>query len=198
MDVQIPVEPRGAARGRLSNYLASAFAIGVSMISLGVAFSSNRTQERLLAASVWPALEYGTGNRSEDGRDEISMTVANSGVGPARLRSFQVLHDGKPTPNAARLLNQCCGLGDEPAFTVTSGTRARVLKAGDELRFLRVPRETNAAAVWERLNRERFKTRVLACYCSVLDACWMMDSEQAEPLPLATCPEVPDDQEWSG
>jgi hypothetical protein len=32
----------------------------------------------------------------------------------------------------------------------------------------------------------------------VLDACWMMDSEQAEPLPLATCPDVPDELEWNG
>lgn len=193
-----PDQSGAPARGRFSNYLASAFAIGVSMISLSVAISSNRTQERLLAASVWPALEYGTGNRDDEGKDVISMTVGNSGVGPARLRSFQVLHDGRPAPNAASLLNQCCGLGSEPAFTVTSGTRARVLKAGDELKFLRVPRENNKPEVWDRFNRERFKTRVLACYCSVLDACWVMDSDQAEPTPVAACPDVPDQQAWSG
>jgi hypothetical protein len=198
MQSQTPGESGGNSRARLSNYLASAFAIGVSMISLSVAISSNRTQERLLAASVWPALEYGTGNRNDEGEDVISMTVGNSGVGPARLRSFQILYDGKPAPNAARLLDQCCGLGAEPAYTVTSGTRARVLKAGDELSFLRLPREKNKAEVWERFNQERFKTRVLACYCSVLDACWMMDSDQAEPTPVATCAEVPDQQEWSG
>jgi hypothetical protein len=198
MQSPTPGETIGNSRVRLSNYLASAFAIGVSMISLSVAISSNRTQERLLAASVWPALEYGTGNHDDRGADVISMTVGNSGVGPARLRSFQVLYDGKPAPNAASLLKQCCGLGAEPAHTVTSGTRARVLKAGDDLPFLRVPREKNKVEVWDRFNQERFKTRVLACYCSVLDACWMMDSDQAEPAPVANCAEVPDAQEWHG
>lgn len=198
MNTELPVQPRAATGGRLSNYLASAFAIGVSMISLSVAISSNRTQERLLAASVWPALEYGTGNRGADGSDVISMNVGNSGVGPARLRSFQVLYQGQPAPNAASLLTQCCGLADAPAYTVTSGVRGRVLKAGEELSFLLLPREKNDAAVWDRFNRERFNARVQACYCSVLDACWRLDSDLAEPEPVASCPDVPDAQEWSG
>ena len=74
-------------------FLASASAVVLSIVSLSVAISANRTQERLLAASVWPSLEYGTGNRDDDGADVITLSIGNSGIGPARLG--QVLTERK-------------------------------------------------------------------------------------------------------
>src|SRR5262245_64176986 len=132
------MEPGERRRTQLDDqsqrYLASAFAVVVSLISLWVAFSANNTQERLLAASVWPTLEYGTGNRDDQGRDLIIMEIDNNGVGPARLRGVQVLYKGEVVPNSVALLRLCCGLAENaPVQTVTSGTRGRVLKAGDKI-----------------------------------------------------------------
>ena len=180
-------------------YLASAFAVVVSMISLWVAFSANHTQERLLAASVWPTLEYGTGNRDDQGRDLIIMEIDNNGVGPARLRGVQVFYDGKRAGNSVELLQLCCGLGEkQPVQTVTSGTRGRVLKAGDKIEFMMLPMETNDADLWKRFNQERFKVEVRACYCSVLDDCWTMSSMRTEPEPVRSCPAISVEEEWNG
>jgi hypothetical protein len=180
-------------------YLASAFAVVVSLISLWVAFSANDTQERLLAASVWPTLEYGTGNRDDQGRDMIILEIDNNGVGPARLRGVQVLYDGKVAANSIELLRICCGLGEgQPVQTITSGTRGRVLKAGDRIEFMMLPIEANDAELWKRFNRERFKVEVRACYCSVLDACWMMNSTRTEPEPVRSCPALSVEEEWNG
>jgi hypothetical protein len=183
---------------RSQRYFASALAVIVSLISLGVALSANRTQERLLAASVWPALEFGTGNRSDDGADEITLVIGNSGVGPARLRGFQLYYDGEHAPNVAALLQRCCGLGDGATDTVTSGTRGRVLKAGDQIVIIRLPKATNAEDLWQRFNRERFRVEAHACYCSVLDDCWNFDSTHMDPAPVASCPVLSADEEWSG
>ena len=105
--IESPDRRRSLFSSRSPRYLGGAFAITVSLISLWVAFSANRTQERLLAASVWPALEYGTGNRSDTGADEITLVIGNKGTGPARLRGVRVLYDGKFIPNSVALLNVC-------------------------------------------------------------------------------------------
>ena len=180
-------------------YLGTGFAIVVSLITLWVALSSNRTQERLLAASVWPTLEYGTGNRDDQGRDMIIMQIDNNGVGPARLRGVQVFYDGQLARNSVVLLRLCCGLGEsQPVQTVTSGTRGRVLKAGDELEFMMLPKEVNDADVWKRFNKERFKVEVRACYCSVLDDCWTMNSTRTDPEAVNACPALAVEEEWDG
>jgi hypothetical protein len=180
-------------------YLASAFAVVVSLISLWVAFSANRTQERLLAASVWPMLEYGTGNRDDDGRDMISLEIGNNGVGPARLRGVEVLYDGQRVHNSIDLLKRCCQLASgTPIQTITSGTRGRVLKAGDTIQFMRLPKDNNNADVWNSFNIERFKIEVHACYCSVLDDCWTLASSRTEPEPVRSCPALAVEDEWDG
>ena len=44
------------ARGRGADLMIGAAAVLISAVSLGLAISANRTQERLLAASTWPFL----------------------------------------------------------------------------------------------------------------------------------------------
>jgi hypothetical protein len=180
-------------------YLATAFAVAVSLISLWVAFSSNRTQERLLAASVWPMLEYGTGNRDEDGRDMISLEIGNSGVGPARLRGVEVFYETDRVHNSIDLLKRCCRLAaGTPIQTITSGTRGRVLKAGDTIQFMRLPKDNNNADLWKSFNAERFKVEVRACYCSVLGDCWTLVSTRTDPEPVRSCPALAVEEEWEG
>jgi hypothetical protein len=187
-----------ARRDRTSNFVASGLAVFISLTTLALAIRSDRIQERMLEASIWPALEYGTGNRGDEGAAVVTLSVGNSGVGPAKLRTFQLLYGGEPVRNARDLVSRCCALGERQLLTITSSVRTRVLKAGEDLTFLRVPQEGNEADVWERLNQERFKVRALGCYCSVLDNCWILDSDREEPEPVAACPAVPADQQWSG
>ena len=178
--------------------LATASAVVLSIVSLSVAISANRTQERLLAASVWPTLEFGTGNRGDDGSDVVSLTIGNSGIGPARIRSFQVFFEGEATPDSVALLRRCCELGKGKLTTITSSTRARVLKAGENVEFMRLPRANNDDALWERLNLQRFNVQVKACYCSVLDDCWTLDTETVEPVAIEACPVLPAAEQWDG
>lgn len=178
-------------------YVIGGAAVLISAISLYVAVSANQTQERLLAASTWPFVQYGTGNRLDDGTAAISFTLHNAGVGPARVMSVQLLYGGQPMPDSAALLRACCAQPGANATTITSGPE-RVLVAGEEVTFLRIDRAMVDAPVWDALNRERFKAQLRACYCSVLDACWMLDSASGEPQPVAVCPALPAEQRFRG
>lgn len=178
-------------------YVIGGAAVLISAISLQLAISANQTQERLLAASTWPHVQYGTGNRLDDGTPAITFNLHNAGVGPARVMSVQLLYGGQPMPHAAALLLACCAKPGANAPTITSSPE-RVLVAGEEVTFLRLDQAMVDAPVWEALNRERFKVQLRACYCSVLDACWMLDSALGEPQPVAVCPMPPQDQRYKG
>ncbi|MBP6626402.1 MAG: hypothetical protein KA187_03195 [Arenimonas sp.] len=178
-------------------YLIGGAAVLISAISLQVAVNANRTQEKLLAASTWPHVQYGTGNRLEDGTDSITLSLQNAGVGPARLHWVRVSYLGKPQSDAAALLDACCGPSELPRPTITTSTE-RVLTPGAELTFFRYDLKTDPAGTWPVLNDARFDVRVQACYCSVLEDCWTLDSEGGEPAPVAACPAVPETERWHG
>jgi hypothetical protein len=171
--------------------------VAISAVSLWLAIGANQTQERLLAASTWPYIQFGTGNRLEDGTSGITLNLQNAGVGPTRVHWVEVRHADVPHRDAAALLAACCGAKGKPMTTITSNP-ARVLVAGEELTFLRLDEANADAAVWQALNRERFKLQVRACYCSVLDDCWLFDNLRRDPAPVAQCPAIPEDDTWHG
>ena len=41
--------------------------------------------------------------------------MSNSGVGPAKLQSFEVVYKGQPARSGLDLLRRCCGLGPDVA-----------------------------------------------------------------------------------
>lgn len=54
-----------------------------------------------------------------------------------------------------------------------------------------VPRD-----LWERLNTDaRFKIEGKACYCSVLEECWITDLT-TPPKDVKSCPAVPQNERW--
>jgi hypothetical protein len=168
----------------------------ISLISLFVAVSANRTQERLLAASVWPSLIFGTSNASPEGVPQISFDLLNRGTGPARVRWAELQYDGVPMRDRGMLLARCCGQFPESTgqqyHVVTSGIQRRVLGADEWVALLRAPRPDPPMPAWEALDRERHKIRLRACYCSVLDDCWLLDSERDDdPEPVRQCPRAP-------
>lgn len=59
-------------------------------MSLFVAISANRTQERMLAASVWPSLLFNTSNAASDGTPQIGIDLLNFGTEPARVRWLEM------------------------------------------------------------------------------------------------------------
>lgn len=186
--------------GRWFEVVVGASAILISAVSLFVAISANRTQERMLAASVWPSLLFSTSNATRDGAPQIGIDLLNRGTGPARVRWLEIQYDGTPLEDWRDLLRRCCLQHAEQIDQVqgfTSGVQNRVLGADEWVQMLQMPREGMPAAVWDRLDRERSKIRMRACYCSVLDDCWLFDSAREDPQPVSRCP-APPARLWSG
>ena len=180
-------------RHRLFELLIGAGVLLISAVSVFVAFSANRTQERMLAASVWPSLVFGTSDAAQDGSAQLSIDLLNRGVGPARVRWAEVLYDGKPVSGPSALLAACCGARDttSDASIVSSAIQHRVIGADEWIQAMRVTPSSTSPAIYEALGRSLPGVGMRLCYCSVLDECWLLDSKRDEPEPVRDCKAAP-------
>lgn len=198
-DIQ-PV-PRKIGRPHF-DVIVSLTAIFISAVSLFVAIQHGKTERDLVAANVWPFPRAILDN-NHDGRGSTAIGVSNGGVGPAKIRTFEMLYRGKPVSSGLDLLRKCCGLSSGqaavnaafPQHLGTSIVDETVLRPGEENVVFRVPPSPTAPQVSDRLKQFDVLTRVTfrVCYCSVLDQCWINDLRSTRTQAVNECepPEHP-------
>jgi hypothetical protein len=175
-------------------------AITISIISLFVAVGHGRTEEKLVAASSWPFPTFETQkNGLEAGGWTIYLILRNSGVGPARVKWLRMSLDGKPIRDRADLMTRCCGVPDgtadqlAPLGLVSQNPPVGVLPARDRVEVLTWRARPGNAAIISKLDGVRHRIRAEACYCSVLDDCWISDlTATAEPRRVDRCRPITD------
>jgi hypothetical protein len=160
-------------------------AVFLSMVSVFIAVQHGKTMERLVAANSWPNISYSTGNELPGEGSTITLDLKNTGVGPARIDSFELFYKNVPMAHPLDLMHACCGT-DANNFS-TSLVRNEVLPARDEIQFLGYTSTNHPPAIWQTLNRERFNIRVRVCYCSVFEECWVRDSTAPKPVSVPQC-----------
>ena len=137
-------------------------------------------------------------NDDEQGNLIIKLAVQNAGVGPAKVKTFEVFWDDQPMKGSVELLRACCGyqmtgFGPEtqnssrPMVPSTSIVAGNVIRAGESIKMLSLPLGEDNKVVWHRLDAARFKMRFRACYCSVFDECWISDLAALTPKPVRAC-----------
>ncbi len=161
------------------------------VISLALAYATfvqaNATR-KIQQSETWPYVSYGTSNVTEEGVEEISFAFDNDGVGPARIKQVEFIYAGKPMESPRAFLQQCCGDSEKGRTEFMSSQFEVVLRPGQSTRFIRLAKRPDNQAVWDRLETERWKVVVRACYCSIFDDCWVLDSQTNDPQPVKACP----------
>lgn len=177
---------------------AEIFAVLVSLASVAISVLGNRTQERLLAASVWPYVSFGSGNTSDDGQKQlIAFSLTNAGSGPARIKAFSLEYDHQKVISGQALLERCCNL---PRISMmTSPVVGRVLRPGDTITYLQLPFAESIADGWRKLDQARFGSLTMSvCYCSTLNECFDARSDRDDPEPVAACSVPARPEQWHG
>lgn len=193
--------PHGERRHWL-DWVVPICALAVSVMSLMLAVIHGRAMERmadanarLVKANSWPYLEYQTSNVDND-RREVSLRIANVGVGPARVKGFALFWRGQPVADHNQLLTRCCGAQNgAPLQMLVDQLGNRVLPARESVSFLVFPHDAANEAVWPKLDKERMNLTAHVCYCSVFDECWIGDLSTAasttRPVEQCAIPTVP-------
>jgi len=186
--------------------MAVAFsALFISLVSLGVAILHGRTMEsmaaanaRLVSANSWPFLYYGAGTATSNGATRLTLHVVNTGVGPAKIESAELIWKGAPYRTDQDFLEACCGL-DKASNLDSDLVPSVVLPAGGRIDFLGLAQSDNPA-VFAALQRAMLSRdlHLLVCYCSIFDECWKNDlntpSLTRTPVKACTRPRTPFDQ----
>ncbi len=182
-------------------------ALFISVVSLIVAILHGRTMEkmaeanaRLVAANSWPFLSYGAGTTSDNAVTKIHMHVVNTGVGPAKIESAELVWKGIAYRRDEDFLKACCGF--DPAAKIDFDSDLlpnEVLRAGERIEFVGFKQSANPsvfAALQQAMLSHDLQLHV--CYCSIFDECWKGDltTLSLKPEPVAACvsPKVPFDQ----
>ena len=182
-------------------------AVFISVVSLAVAILHGRTMERmaeanarLVAANSWPFVQYGAGWGTTDGVTRVHMQVFNSGVGPAKIESAELMWKGVAYRGSREFLEACCGF-DPAAGTAfdSDGFAGYVLRAGTNVRFLQFSKQADPAvfAALQQVVLSR-DLQLNVCYCSIFDECWQGDltalNLKPKQVEACTLPKVSFDQ----
>jgi hypothetical protein len=169
-------------------------AICISLASLWVALRTDRTQERLLTASVWPVMLYESSDYVETGnvlRRVVRFDVTNAGIGPMRVEWFDMYYHDRPMASGRAFLDACCAK-DGATSLVSAETsdymQGRVLAARETIHIVEVRQTAKNADEYRVLDSERNSVYVRSCYCSALNDCWIFDSRMKQPVPTRDCP----------
>lgn len=161
----------------------------LSIVSLWVAVRSAEANRQMVAAASWPYLQVKSGN-SSDGHvsNAISIRVENAGVGPAKIKTFEVFWNGRAYPTAKSLMEACCQLDSKEPYALGTLPPAGVLRAGDGVGFLHYDHKPANDATWKAFDRVRLSQLTYrACYCSVFDECRVSDLRGQETV-VKACP----------
>jgi hypothetical protein len=195
--------PRRTGRPHF-DVIVSLTAIFISAVSLYVAIQHGKTERDLVAANVWPFLQQILSNDYDAGTDRtVAIGFSNAGVGPAKIRSYEVFYRGQPVSSALDLLRKCCSLPADPAavkrtlphglyFSTADQT---VLRPGDQYPVVMVYKMSSAPQIPDHFRASLAQLSFRVCYCSVLDQCWLSNLKNTRPEPVRECraPEHPFD-----
>lgn len=170
------------------NILFAAPAMLISIVVAYFAFEQADATKKMQIGSVWPNVSYDFSNISEDGKREISMLVANRGVGPARIAAMEVSYRGKTYTDIRSLMKACCVDEGGKVGVIVENINGEVIAPGEETDFVRLTPELSGEDTYTRFDELRSALRVRLCYCSVFDDCWVEDSRAPAPEPVKACP----------
>lgn len=173
---------------RWIDLILAAAALVLSIVSIVIALENEAAMRRLVTANSWPYLHLQHGNAIPSGEPVIHFDVLSQGVGPATLDKLVVTYAGRPVRNARELLARCCGVGDQSKVPfIINVVPHYVFAAREQMAFLSVPKTEEDADIWQRLNQERFKIDMQACYSSVFDEHWITSLSRPKAIPVKSC-----------
>ena len=182
----------------------SAVVVGVAALIVAVDQSNIARQqadlmERTVQASVWPMVQFDFESDQDIRNARATLSLRNSGVGPAIVRGIQLNKDGAPIKNVEAYLLRNLDVTSGMRFNVdvTRGT-GRVISAGEvvtigeakwELAVGQIPSGMRDAI--DTYFDELSQLDGAICFCSVLDQCWVnRTSDYANPEPVDACTDM--------
>jgi hypothetical protein len=181
-------EPPALRKAVRPDLLIALCALLVSTLATSASWWQTHVVAQQLQAQVWPYLTV-TGTLSSD---EITYAIANDGLGPAVIRSVVLSVDGKPQRTLVDALHALIGRLGKRAHGLSLATpgAGSVIRVGGSVTMFRLTSPVLAPL----LARQTGRVALRVCYCSIIGTCWLKESQQSDPRPIARCPDASAEQ----
>ncbi|TGD72699.1 hypothetical protein E4634_14360 [Mangrovimicrobium sediminis] len=159
----------------------------VGAIALYAALNESAAVRQQTAAAVWPFVQMTIEDRAAADDAHFAISFTNVGVGPARMGQLRILVDGQPARTLSGLT------ASEPGAALPDISRNflsnRVISPGESITLLSTNDPARVAYFRDLVARPA--SSLSYCYCSIFDACWLIDSQRNlhEPEAVAQCPD---------
>lgn len=140
-------------------------ALIVSVSAVAVGMYEAALQRRHDRAEVWPHLELTTFTTTNG----ATLSVSNTGIGPALIKSVVITVDGKRVRHWDEALTALLGHAPTEAFSHSTIAES-ALRPGDKVLMIGLPNADMPANFWTAVRR----VAVTVCYSSVFDEYWVM------------------------
>jgi len=171
--------------------LLSVAGVFIAVVALYAALSESAAVREQTAAAVWPFVQLSIQNSDSGDTAEFTVSFTNAGVGPAKMRTMQLIIDGESTRDWADAVTRQGGhLIDGVSRNFISN---RVLSPGESVDSFHTNDPELARKFQEAMsNTENYIT---FCYCSIFNECWVADSRKdlQEPESVNACPDFGDE-----
>ena len=179
----------------------------ISIVSLVVSIEHGRTMEKmveqnekLVAASTMPFLAV-SGSQLDPVTQKpfLRIELKNGGVGPAVVDWFEIRYKGAPMGSSAELLKACCFAAlprdGHTKGVIYSNVSQSIMPARDSVFLLQLDPESAGKDLYVALDAARKDLAMKACYCSVLDECWLSDFD-GRPKKVQECKAPAGTKSW--
>jgi len=162
-------------------------AVTISLMSLFLAIQHGRVMEKMVEASTWPSMMVGYSTGNPDGTRHITIWATNKGVGPARLDSLEVFHEGVAQSDPQGLLKAILKPTDPSRHfpVIESDVLDNVFAPKDWVNFVDLDPKSYDQDDYARIQHALSGLQFRVCYCSVFEECWALDTRKS-PRAVAT------------
>jgi len=158
--------------------LGTGLALLISVLALVVSIRETNLLQEQQRAMVWPYLMVGVQYSSEG----FAIEVRNNGIGPALVHSVEVSNEGHYFESWEEMLDSVAP-GHRIGYDVLvlDQLSQMVIKPGEEYSLFSIPWQANAYRSPEEpyeIAQKMNGGRIRVCFCSVMDECWVFDSDK--------------------
>ena len=174
-------------------------AMFISVVSLVVSIEHGKTMEKMVeqnakmvTANTIPMLTYsGSMIDPVNSTPKFTLDIRNGGVGPAIIEWFEIRYKGASQDGLGSLIRGCClaqaKAAPPPANSVFySNLTGTILPARDTVHPITAT-DKAPPALFSALVKARADMDLRACYCSVLDECWLTDFSPGRAKRVKSC-----------
>jgi len=156
-------------------------AFAVSIYEANIMKQQQQIMHSQQQASVWPYMESKISLNIDSAYSSFSIQIDNQGVGPAKIKSFQMFINGEEIEDYSTIGDVMEKIWDDDikmkaySYSPPKG----VIASNDSKQILEIKRSVVGLDFFDL---DKMNITFTLCYCSIYDQCWTVTEQNSEPL----------------